>query len=304
MHDANLPLTVIGGYLGAGKTTLVNNLLTQANGLRAAVLVNDFGEVNIDAALIAEHDGDTISLTNGCMCCSMADGFYVAVAHILKHADKIDHIIVEASGVAEPGKIGQKGQAFGLPLDGVLVVVDAEQIRTQAVNKYVGDTVLRQLEQADMLLLNKTDLVSRETLAEVRLWLADHAPAVPIYETANSAIPLEVLLGQLRHREGDEIGQSRTPGHGHRWWMLERDEPISRQALARLADRLGKRVFRAKGFVYLAEAPSNRQLFQQVGRRWSLKDLGPGASDSTKTQVVVIEPSETPSWPQRLLSEF
>ena len=122
MTGAKLPITVIGGYLGAGKTTLVNNLLTQANGLRAAVLVNDFGAVNIDAALIAEHAGDTISLTNGCMCCSMADGLYMAIVQIMKHAERLDHIIIEASGVAEPGKIARKGQAFGLPLDGVLVV--------------------------------------------------------------------------------------------------------------------------------------------------------------------------------------
>lgn len=105
MNDTKLPFTVIGGYLGAGKTTLVNNLLTQTNGLRAAVLVNDFGVVNIDAALIAEHAGDTISLTNGCMCCSMADGLYMAVGQILKHAERLDLIIIEASGVAEPGKI-------------------------------------------------------------------------------------------------------------------------------------------------------------------------------------------------------
>ena len=152
------PFTVIGGYLGAGKTTLLNNLLTRSHGLRAAVLINDFGDVNVDASLIAAHDGDTISLANGCMCCSLSGGFASAIATILARAEHLDAIIVEASGVAEPGKIAQYGQMFGLPLDGVLVVVDAEQIRAQALNKYVGDTVLRQLGQADLMLLNKTDL--------------------------------------------------------------------------------------------------------------------------------------------------
>ena len=164
------PFTVIGGYLGAGKTTLLNNLLTQAGGLRVAVIVNDFGEVNIDASLIAGHDGDTISLANGCMCCSLSGGFAPAIAAILERAETLDAIVVEASGVAEPGKIAQYGQMFGLPLDGVLVVVDAEQIRMQALNKYVGDTVLRQLAQADLLLLNKIDLAP--DLPAVRHWLS------------------------------------------------------------------------------------------------------------------------------------
>ena len=105
MIQNSLPLTIIGGYLGAGKTTLLNHLLTQADGLRCAVLVNDFGEVNIDASLIASHEGDTISLQNGCMCCSMADGFAAALAKILNNPRGIDHIVVETSGVAEPGMI-------------------------------------------------------------------------------------------------------------------------------------------------------------------------------------------------------
>lgn len=179
-----------------------------------------------------------------------------------------------------------------MPLDGVLVVVDAELIRIQAANKYVGDTVLRQLEQADMLLLNKTDLISPETLSVVRLWLGEHAPAVPVYETVQSAIPLEVLLGQMRPREWTSTGRDNLPGHGHRSWILRRERPISRQALSRLAERLGKRVFRAKGFVSLADLPTHRHLFQQVGKRWSLKDLGPAADDHGGTQIVVIEPAD------------
>lgn len=102
--------TVIGGYLGAGKTTLLNNLLTQAEGLRAAVLVNDFGDVNIDASLITVHDGDTISLANGCMCCSLSSGFAPAINAILERADRLDAIIVEASGVAEPERSPNKGK--------------------------------------------------------------------------------------------------------------------------------------------------------------------------------------------------
>ena len=153
-----LPLTVIGGYLGAGKTTLVNGILSQAEGRRFAVIVNDFGSINIDAGLIRAREGDTISLTNGCMCCSGSDGTAAALARILSRAGEFDHILIEASGVAEPGKIAQNAHGFRLPLEGVIVLADAEQIRAQAANRYVGDVVRRQLRQADLIVLNKVDL--------------------------------------------------------------------------------------------------------------------------------------------------
>ena len=115
----SLPFTVIGGYLGAGKTTLLNHLLTNARGLRVAVLVNDFGSVNIDVDLIRSHDGDTINLANGCMCCSLVGGFAQAIGQVRNRAESFDHVVIEASGVADPAKIAQYGQMYELPLDGI-----------------------------------------------------------------------------------------------------------------------------------------------------------------------------------------
>ncbi len=288
------PFTVIGGYLGAGKTTLLNNLLIQAQGLRAAVLVNDFGDVNIDASLIAAHDGDTISLANGCMCCSLSGGFASAIAAILKRAENLDAIVVEASGVAEPGKIAQYGQMFGLPLDGVLVVVDAEQIRTQAQNKYVGDTVLRQLAQADLILLNKTDLAP--DMPAVRRWLGEHGAAAPVYETVRCDVPLSILVGRnagAARRFPAPRFEASDPDHDlqHRTWTLSRTEPVARAAIERWADRTGGRIFRAKGFVRLAEAPFRRRLLQLVGRRWTLEDAGPWDEGEAGTRIVCIGPA-------------
>jgi G3E family GTPase len=292
MTAAAPPLTVIGGYLGAGKTTLLNHLLTQAHGLRCAVLVNDFGEVNIDAALIVSHDGDTISLENGCLCCSMADGFAVALGRILQTPDRLDHIVVEASGVAEPRRIAQTAQAFRVPVDGVLVVVDAEQVRTQADNKYVGDTVRRQLAQADMLIVNKVDLVDPGALDDLHRWLADHAPAVPTYDTIGSRLPPEILFGHVQHRPTVQDDGERQFGHGHRSRLLERDQPVSRQALTRYADRLGRRAFRAKGFVRLDEDAERTYLFQLVGKRWSLTEAVPSTARETGVRIVIVEPRD------------
>ena len=293
-----LPFTVIGGYLGAGKTTLLNNLLSQAGGLRIAVLVNDFGEVNIDAELIASHDGGTISLANGCLCCDLSNGFAAAIGDVLKRADALDHAIVEASGVAEPGKIAQYGQMYQLPLDGVFVVVDAEQIRDRAANKYVGDTVQRQLAQADLIVLNKTDLLSTDALAELRSWLAQHA-AAPLYETSYAEIPLQVLFGQLtaagrkpQDRGSSHSEQDHSYDHANRYrtWTLERDQPVKREAFERLANRIGKEIFRAKGFVHFTSAPERRYLYQQVGGRWTLEDLGSGHIPYAQTRIVFIGP--------------
>ena len=177
MQHNSIPVTVIGGYLGSGKTTLLNALLRGTHGLRLAVLVNDFGSINIDAELIAAHQGDTISLANGCICCSLQDNLGSTFYALAERSDPPDHIVIEASGVADPRRIGRYAQAIpGLQLDGIIVLVDAESIRQQARDKYVGDTVLLQLQAADLLVLSKTDLVTAATVGEVRAWLAAQAP--------------------------------------------------------------------------------------------------------------------------------
>jgi G3E family GTPase len=110
---APIPLTVLGGYLGAGKTTLLNRLLADPKGRRLGVIVNDVGEISVDVALVAEADGDTIGLTNGCVCCSLADGFLGALDRLREPHRGIDHIVVEVSGVGDPWKVAQWGRTPG-----------------------------------------------------------------------------------------------------------------------------------------------------------------------------------------------
>jgi G3E family GTPase len=288
----SLPFTVIGGYLGAGKTTLLNHLLTNARGLRVAALVNDFGSVNVDAALIRRHDGETIDLANGCLCCSLVNGFAQAIGAIRDRSDTLDHMVIEASGVADPGKIAQYGQMYDLPLDGIIVVVDAEQVRTHAENKYVGDTVLRQFTQADLIVLNKTDLVNSEALAGLHAWLGELAPGTPIIEAVGARVPVEVLLGA--HERGTpvaSVAEDRQPAeHGQVFetWTLERAVPLSRQDIERFALGLGEDVYRAKGFVCLHDDTDRRYVYQQVGTRWSLEPGPAWGRDVRRTRLVVI----------------
>lgn len=289
---AALPFTVIGGYLGAGKTTLLNNLLAPAGGLRLAVLVNDFGSVNIDVGLIRSHDGDTINLANGCMCCSLVNGFASAIGRISERADDFDHIVIEASGVADPGKVAEYGQMYRLPLDAIVVVVDAEQVRTQARNKYVGETVLRQFARADLIVVNKVDLVSVADLAGLRGWLASLAPATPMIEAVHADVPVEVLLGSRRSGAREETPSAdeghADHAHAYQTWTLERPVPLSRDALTHFAAGLGEDVYRAKGFVCLEDDPDRRYVYQQVGARWSLQPGAGWDEDPRRSLLVVI----------------
>ena len=299
MATMALPFTVIGGYLGAGKTTLLNRMLAQAEGLRLAVLVNDFGDLNIDAALVRRHAGDTIELANGCLCCSLVSGFADALSQVNARATNFDQVVIEASGVAEPLRVAEMAQGFGLPVDGMLVVVDAEQIDRQAADRYVGDVVRRQLRQGDLLLVNKLDRITADQRAGLHERLEALAPGVPRLEMVRGEVPLELLLGLHRGRGLPSSFSQPLPGpdaaeaaqrHGDRFdtWTLRSDRPLSRLQLERFAAGLGPGIYRAKGFVALTEDPGRRQLFQQVGQRWSLEPADAWGDDAPATTLVVI----------------
>ena len=166
----SLPLTILGGYLGAGKTTLINRLLSGDHDKRLTILVNDFGAINIDADLIAEHAGDTISLANGCACCQLQDDALKQLQELAAMPNPPDHVLVEASGAGEPARLAYLGYGIkGLHLAGVYVAVAADTLAVRRKDKFTGKLVARQIAQADFCLLTKTDLTADDGAAALAM---------------------------------------------------------------------------------------------------------------------------------------
>lgn len=294
-RPARIPVTLIGGYLGAGKTSLLNHLLTHAGGEPVAVLVNDFGALGLDAALVARRDARTVTLTNGCVCCSIADDFGAALDAQVRSREPPARIVVETSGVADPAKSAHYATGWpGVRLDAAITVVDAEAVRAQAEDRFVGDLVLRQIASADVLVVNKRDRVTPPELCATADWLTRHAPRAALVETCHGRAAPAVLLGVATgggRREPAASGgpaafgaeraagaEAGSTGHGDIPFVrvaCRSPGPVERAALAAVLDALPKAVVRFKGVVRLRERPGRPYLLQGVGRRWSLEPAAP-----------------------------
>ncbi len=310
-----IPLTVLTGFLGAGKTTLLNRILTGDHGLRIAVLVNDFGSINIDADLVVgvESEGDIISLANGCVCCNVRDDLVAAVTQVTARPEQPEYILLEASGVAEPSGIAltfmDEGMRDRIRLDSIMCVVDAEQVFAAPE---LMELKLRQIAFADMLVLNKVDLVTSEEIDRIKAWLDDRFHRYRLVEACGGDVPLEILLSVGRFDPsrldgaappeqdkhvldcGDpECGDS---GHVHRHdhsqgfgtWSYDTAQPLSLDALRETARKLPAGVYRCKGVVHTGDEPDRRAILQVVGKRVDIAVGDEWNGREPRTRIVAI----------------
>lgn len=288
------PVTVLTGFLGAGKTTLLNRILSSDHGLRVGVLVNDFGAINIDEKLIVGMDDSTISLANGCVCCEIDDDLIGAIEALIERDESPDYILLEASGIADPFgiamTIGNRRFEDTIRLDGIISVVDLEQIFAHPEYPELQDLKLRQIGNSDMVVLNKVDLVDDAQVARVHDWIDERIPRVRSYETSYAEVPLEILLGVGEFAEGQRTlapASHAHHGHGFESWSYESDRPLSLEALRAAIKRLPGSIFRCKGVVYTTEH-SDPVVVQSVGRRSTFTQTLPdGPRDHTSRLVVI-----------------
>lgn len=318
-----VPVTVVGGYLGAGKTTLLNHLLCCAEGRRLGVIVNDFGSINVDAALVVGVQGDLVQLANGCVCCTIQGDLLEALERVLDVPEPPDHVIIETSGVSDPRRVAatleQRVRRELAVIDAVVVVIDVEQHLQHGRRERI--VAGGQIAAADILVLNKIDLVDEPTLAALaakvhrqsrggRILRADHgrvAPALVLgvgaFDPARLAEPASNDVHV--HEAGEPHDHAHAHDHGAEYWTwsFRSERPLSARRLRRAIDELPASVVRAKGTVQLASHPQQRAVMHVVGRRAELCLDVPWGDQPPSTGLVLIGAGE-PLPPQHLEQLF
>jgi G3E family GTPase len=273
---AHIPVAVIGGYLGAGKTTLVNHLLRHAAGRRIAILVNEFGDLPIDEDLIEAEGEDMIAISGGCICCSFGSDLTAALIKLSELAPPPDHVVIEASGVAMPGTVALSISILpGFALAGVVVLADGERVQAQAEDDYIGDTILRQLSDADVIVHSKTDLQPDDGAVEaVESWLQAMAPQAKIVPTTQGRVPPDIILGLTGPNAKPQASPHADAGYESR--AFRHIPPCVPGDLAQKLATGPYGVIRAKGFCATVKGPvgsfkrSDSVLRRSAVKSWTL----------------------------------
>jgi G3E family GTPase len=299
-----MPVTIITGFLGSGKTTLLNHILSNNHGLKIAVLVNEFGDINIDSQLLVSIDEDKIELTNGCICCTIDNNLTEAVYKILQQYkpgenSSIDYLVIETTGVADPLPIVLQFLGTDLRdltrLDAILTVVDAE---TFTPEQYHSEAAKSQLLYSDIILLNKIDLVSTAHVNSLESYIYSIKDYAKILRSQFGAVPLPLILdvdfaqlgsaAQALDAPKKATKTSHLNADGFTSISFKSDRPFSLKNFQQFLDhQLPDTVFRAKGILWFDESPA-RHIFQLSGHRFHLNDSAWLPTVSPSNQLVII----------------
>ena len=300
--DKRIPVTVITGFLGSGKTTLVNRILGEQHGRRVAVIVNEFGEVSVDGQLILNDDQEElVEFNNGCLCCTVRGDLIDTLARLKERAD-LDAILIETTGLADPAPVASTFFVADeiradTRIDSFVTLADAVNLEKNLAQSHEAQ---EQIAFADIILINKTDLVSGEQLAEIERHIRGFNPIAKIYHTEHSAIDLDKVFGvgafdleaklevdpefldDLEHEHDEEVGS----------FVLREERPIDINKfmvwLTPLLMERGEDIYRTKGIFY-AQGFKERVIFQSVRMLTSMHPERPWKPDEIKrTELVVI----------------
>ena len=300
LSKKGLPVTIITGFLGSGKTTLLNHILTNQEGLKTAVLVNEFGEIGIDNELIVSTDESMVELNNGCICCTINEDLVNAVYKILEREEKIDYLVVETTGLADPLPVALTFLGTELRemtrLDSIVTMVDCSNFSLDLFN---SEAALSQIQYGDVIVLNKTDLVDEADVDALEVRVRDLKNDARILRTQKSQVSLPLILSvglfesdkyfetesehehdhdhdhhdhEHHHHDHDHDHSHHLENDGFSSISFQFDRPFNiRKFQYFLDNQLPESIFRAKGILWFDESPK-RHVFHLSGKRFTLED--------------------------------
>ena len=298
---SRIPVTILTGFLGAGKTTLLNRILTQQHGLKIAVIENEFGEVGIDHELVINADEELFEMNNGCICCTVRGDLIRILGNLMKRKDKFDHILIETTGLADPGPVVQtffvdEQIKEKLYVNGVVTLVDAKHI-LQHIDE--NDEAAEQIAFADVLLLNKCDLVSEADLVSLENRIRDVNALAVIHRTTRADIDIAKVMdvGGFNLDRAMEVNPHfLESGHHHHHSHISSvgieapgdcDGKKLNDWLSKLVQEQGADIFRMKG-VFAVKNQTDRVIFQGVHMLIDAANGGPWGDRPRKNSLVFI----------------